>query len=68
MPRVIEGVRYVTVSEAAAMLGVGACVMRRYAAQGRLAGAWRVGLWMLPVRSVKAFASVPRPRGRPTKG
>ena len=66
-PTSIGDVRYITAKEASVILGIGECLTRRYAAQGRIAGAMKPAGWLLPLDSVKQFSHIQRRVGRPRK-
>ena len=59
---IIDGITYITVKEAAAIIGVGESRVRQFIMQGRL-NARKVGdyLNVLPLADVQAFARLKRP-------
>jgi len=60
------GGRLLTVTEAAQRLGLGVAMVRRYCANGKIAGQ-KIGRdWAIRQRDVEAFAAIPRHSGRPS--
>jgi excisionase family DNA binding protein len=59
---IIDGITYITVKEAAAIIGVGQSRVRQFIMQGRLTTR-KVGDYMnvLPLAEVQAFARMDRP-------
>ena len=56
---------FYTVTEASALLGINASLVRRYIREERIP-AMKVGkTWMLSMAEIKKFERKPRPRGNP---
>jgi excisionase family DNA binding protein len=55
----------VSVSEAAASLGIHRTLVHQYIQQGRLAAKQMAGRWLIGAESLQEFAAKPRQRGNP---
>jgi excisionase family DNA binding protein len=55
----------VSVSEAAARLGIDRALIHRYIRQRRLRAEQKGPIWLIDERSLEEFASKPRPKGNP---
>lgn len=56
---------FLTVTEAAARMGLAPVTVRLLVRQGHLAAEKAGAAWLIPVSAIENFA--PRPKGRPTK-
>ena len=63
----VEGVRYMTVPEAAKCLGVTHGRVRAFLYKDRIPGSRKIGQWLLPIKAVTAFAKIKRKPGHPRK-